>query len=90
MIFLFLIRLFSVLLVNRSLGLSELPSFLLLLLLKSLVASCILKHPLRVFVAPSFNLLVILLGLEPELLIKLIFDFLLASIDLLNLAPNHQ
>ena len=72
------------------LGTAVAPSLVLLQLLQSLILCGVFQHPLRVLVAASLDFLVVLLGLLPELLLKLILDLALAGFQLLDLAPNHQ
>ena len=89
-VLLLLVDLFCVLFIDCSLSITELPSFLLLLLLESLVARGILKHALRILIASSLELLMILLLLNFQLLFKLVFNLILVSIKLFNLAADHQ
>ena len=84
------ICLLLVLLEDVSLGLTEPSGLLLLLFLKSLVPGCILQHLLGVLVTLLFELLVVFLSLELELLFELILDFGLVGLKLLNLTANHQ
>ena len=80
MIFLFLVDLFSVVLVDGGLGVAEFTSFLLLLLLESLVTRGVLKHALRVLVPASFKLLQVLFILHLLLLLELVIDFVLTGL----------
>ena len=90
MLLFFPICLLLVLLKYLGLSLTEPTSFLLLLLLKRLVPSCIFKHLLRVFIALLFEFVMVFFGFLLELLFKLIFDLGLICLELLNLAANHQ
>ena len=88
MILVLLIDLLGVLLVNGSLGIAEFPLLLQLLLLQGLIFCGILEHILRVLVAASFHLGLILILLHLELLIKLVFNFLPGAFHLINLRPD--
>ena len=89
-VLLLLVDLFSMLFIDCSLSITELPGFLLLLFLESLVARGILKHALRVLIASSLELLMILLLLNFQLLFKLVFNLILVGFELFNLAADHQ
>ena len=90
MVLLLLVHLLGVFLVDCSLGISKLSSFLLLLLLEGLVASCVFQHALRVLIPSCFKLLVVFLCLELQLLLELVFNLVLACLELLNFASDHQ
>ena len=84
------IHLLSVFGKDGVLGIAELSCILLLLLLKGLVTCSIFKHPLRILITTSFEFMMVLFSRKPELLLELIFDLVLAGLELLNLATNHQ
>ena len=88
-IFLLLVHLFLVLIIDRLLSLSESSCFLLLLFLEGLVTSGIFQHTLRVLITSSLYLLIVLVGLLLELLLKLVLNLVLASLQLLDLTPDH-
>lgn len=80
----------TMLVVNLLLEVAEPASVNLKLLLEVLVARRILKHPLRILIASRLELLVVLLGLQSQLLIELIFDLIFAAGKLLYLVVHHQ
>ena len=75
---------------NCGLCIAELPRFLLLLLLKCLVAGCILEHALRVLVPVSLQLLVILFLLHLELLEEVFLDLILARLQIFGPASDLE
>ena len=83
-----LVDLFGVVLEDCRLCITELSRFLLLLLLKCLVAGSILKHALGVFVPVGLHLLMILFFLHLELLEEVIFDLILASLQIFGSTTN--
>ena len=63
---------------------------LLLLLLKCLVAGCILEHALRVLIPVSLQLLMVLLLLHLELLEEVFLDLILARLQVLSPASDLE
>ena len=90
MLFLLLVDLLSMLLHDYFLRISEVPRLLLLMLLQSLVAGCVLKHALRVLIPLCLELMVVLFRLHLELLFELVFNLVLAGLELFDLALDHE
>ena len=88
MVLVLLVDLLSMLFVDGSLGIAELPLLLQLLLLKGLILRGILKHGLRVLVATSICFSLILIMLHLKLPVKLLLNLIFGALHLINLRPD--
>ena len=86
----FLVQLLSVLFVHVFLGFTEATCLLLLMLLQSLILSCIFEHPLRVLISSVLNHLMVLVILLLQSFLELINKLSLTGLELLNLALDHH
>ena len=88
MVFVLFVDLLSVLLIDGSLGITELSFLLQFLFLKGLVLSSILEHGLRILITTSFHLSLILIVLHFQLLIELLLNLILGALHLVDLRPD--
>ena len=84
------VDLLCMVLVDGSLSIAELSCLLLLLLLESLVAGRVLEHALRVLVPACLDLLLVFLLQVLELLLEVLHDLVLASLQIFRPASNLQ
>jgi len=88
MVFVLFVDLLSVLLIDGSLGITELSFLLQFLFLEGLVFSSILEHGLRILITTSFHLSLILIVLHFQLLIELLLNLILGALHLVDLRPD--
>ena len=88
MVFVLFVDLLSVLLIDGSLGITELSFLLQFLFLKGLVLSSILEHGLRILITTSLHLSLILIVLHLQLLIELLLNLIFGALHLVDLRPD--